>query len=53
MIVKTNLTRGAWEQIMWLFGYYGLETIKKFFPDDYSGLRELPEPVINLWGLLF
>ncbi|HHW41661.1 MAG TPA: hypothetical protein GXX19_11065 [Syntrophomonadaceae bacterium] len=53
MIVKTTLTRGTWEQIRWLFRYYGLETIKEVFLDDFNGLRELPEPVINLWGLLF
>lgn len=53
MIIKTTLTRGTWEQIRWLFGYYGIETIKEVFLDDFNGLRELPEPVINLWGLLF
>lgn len=53
LVIKTVLTRGTWEQIMWLFDYYGLNKVKEVFLKDFYGLRELPEPTVNLWGLLF
>ncbi len=53
LVIKTVLTRGSWEQVLWIFDYYGKEKIKQVFLKDFYGLRELPEPVVNLWGLLF
>lgn len=53
MIIKTTLVLGTWEQILWLFEFYGKDKIGDVFREDLRGLRELPEPVVNLWGLLF
>jgi hypothetical protein len=53
MIIKTTLVLGTWEQILWLFEFYGKNKIGDVFREDLNGLRELPEPVVNLWGLLF
>ena len=53
LIVKTTLVHGTWPQILWLFEYYGADRLGKVFRDDFYGIRELPEPVVNLWGLLF
>lgn len=53
MIIKTTLVLGTWEQILWIFEFYGKDKIGDVFREDLSGLRELPEPVVNLWGLLF
>ncbi|MQL53491.1 hypothetical protein GFC01_14730 [Desulfofundulus thermobenzoicus] len=53
LVIKTVLARGTWEQIMWLFDCYGFDKIKDVFLKDFYGLRELPDPTVNLWGLLF
>lgn len=53
LIVKTVLVHGTWDHILWLFEYYGADRIGKVFLEDFYGMQELPEPVINLWGLLF
>lgn len=53
LIVKTALVHGAWDHILWLFEYYGSDRISEVFLEDFYGMRELPEPVVNLWGLLF
>lgn len=53
MIIKTVLSRGNWEQILWLFHHYGKDKIKDIFLKDYYGVRELPEPTRKLWGLIF
>ena len=53
LIVKTVLSRGTWDQIVWLFGHYGPERIGEVFREDYFGLQTLPEPTRRLWELLF
>jgi len=53
LIVKTTLVHGTWDHILWLFEYYGTDRVGKVFLEDFYGIRELPEPVVNLWGLLF
>jgi len=53
LVVKTVLTRGTWEQVMWLFAFYGFDRITDVFLKDIYGLRELPVSTVNLWGLLF
>jgi len=53
LIIKTVLVRGEWEQIEWLFEFYGFDGVKEVFLEDFYGIRELPDPVICLWGLLF
>ncbi|MEW6174024.1 MAG: hypothetical protein AB1510_13360 [Bacillota bacterium] len=53
MIIKTVLAYGTWEQIMWLFEYYGVERVRAVFREDYYGLRTLPESARRLWGLVF
>ena len=53
LIIKTVLTRGTWEQIEWLFEFYGFDGVKEVFLKDFYEIQELPEAVICLWGLLF
>lgn len=53
LIIKTVLARGTWEQILWLFKYYGYHRVREVFREDYYGLRSLPEPTLRLWELLF
>lgn len=53
LIIKTVLARGKWEQILWLFKYYGYHRVREVFREDYYGLRSLPEPTLRLWELLF
>jgi len=53
LIIKTVLVRGEWEHIEWLFEFYGFDKVKEIFLEDFYGIRELPEPVICLWGLIF
>ncbi|MDI6907482.1 MAG: hypothetical protein QMC81_08360 [Thermoanaerobacterales bacterium] len=53
LVIRTTLARGSWEQIEWLFGYYGAERIREVFMKDYYGRRELPEPTRCLWALAF
>lgn len=52
-VIKTVLARGTWEQIRWLFEYYGAEKVREVFLDDYYGLQTLPESTRRLWELLF
>ncbi len=53
LIVKTVLSYGEWEQILWLFRRYGREKIREIFLEDYYGLCTLPEATRALWELLF
>ncbi len=53
LVIKTVLSRGSWEQIMWLFQHYGREEVGEVFLDDYYGLRTFPESTRRLWELLF
>ncbi|TDA67464.1 MAG: hypothetical protein D9V47_10375 [Clostridia bacterium] len=53
MVIKTVLARGTWEQVLWLFDYYGPERVREIFLQDYYGLRTLPEPTRSLWELVF
>ncbi|NPV72066.1 MAG: hypothetical protein HPY55_15780 [Firmicutes bacterium] len=53
LVVKTVLSRGSWEQIMWLFRRYGREKVGEVFLEDYHGPRTLPESTRRLWELLF
>lgn len=53
MVIKTVLARGTWEQVLWLFDYYGPEEVREIFREDYYGLRTLPEPTRSLWELVF
>jgi len=52
-IIKTTLARGSWEQILWLFEYYGKEKVSEVFLEDYYGLRSMPESTRKLWELIF
>lgn len=53
LIIKTILSRGSWQQVLWLFNHYGYNKIKEVFREDYYGLRSLPEPTLRLWELVF
>jgi len=53
LVIKTVLVYGTWEQIEWLFDFYGYDKIKEVFFEDLYGLRELPLSVILLWGTIF
>lgn len=53
MIIKTVLSYGTWDQIIWLFDHYGVEKVKTVFIEDYYGLRTLPESTRRLWELVF
>jgi hypothetical protein len=53
MVIKTVLSLGEWEDILWLFRHYGHEKVGEVFLADYYGLQELPEPTRRLWALLF
>jgi len=53
LIIKTVLARGSWEQVFWLFKYFGYNKVQEIFRDDYYGLRSLPEPTLRLWELVF
>ena len=53
LIIKTVLARGSWEQVLWLFKYFGYNKVQEIFRDDYYGLRSLPEPALRLWELVF
>ncbi|HHW58107.1 MAG TPA: hypothetical protein GXX15_10720 [Clostridia bacterium] len=53
LIVKTVLARGTWEQIEWLFEFYGFDKVREIFSKDFYGVQELPLPTIYLWGLIF
>ncbi|MCL5934997.1 MAG: hypothetical protein M1543_00625 [Firmicutes bacterium] len=52
-IIKTTLTQGSWEQILWLFKHYSKEKVGEAFLEDYYGLRSMPESTRKLWELLF
>ena len=52
-IIKTVLARGTWEQIMWLFEFYGAKKVQEVFLEDYCTLQELPESTRKLWELVF
>ncbi|MGQ9824617.1 MAG: DUF6922 domain-containing protein [Desulfotomaculales bacterium] len=52
-VIKTVLAQGTWEQIRWLFEYYGAGKVREVFLDDYYGLQALPESTRRLWELLF
>ena len=53
MIIRTTLGYGTWEQIEWLFEYYGCEQVRTVFLADFYGRQELPEPTRKLWRLAF
>ena len=53
LVIKTTLAYGTWEQIKWLFAYYGRERMREVFLKDFHGCRELPEPTRRLWALAF
>ncbi|OAT86672.1 DUF6922 domain-containing protein [Desulfotomaculum copahuensis] len=52
-IIKTTLSTGSWEQILWLFEHYGEKRVRETFLEDYYGLRSLPENARKLWELVF
>lgn len=52
-IIKTTLSQGSWEQLLWLFEYYGKEKVSEAFLEDYYGLRSMPESACRLWELIF
>ena len=53
LVILTTLSYGTWEQIEWLFRYYGRECVRNVFLNDFYGRRELPEPTRRLWALAF
>lgn len=53
LIIKTVLAQGSWEQVLWLFKYFGYKKVQEVFRDDYYGLRSLPESTLRLWELVF
>ncbi len=53
LVIRTVLAYGTWEQIEWIFRYYGRDTVREVFLDDLHGRRELPEPTRRLWALAF
>lgn len=52
-IILTTLARGDWKQIELIFDYYGPDTIKAVFEEDFYGLRSLPVKTSVLWGYYF
>lgn len=52
-VIKTVLTYGNWEQIEWLFDYYGYKRVGEVFGEDYYGLRTLPASSRKLWEIAF
>jgi hypothetical protein len=53
LVIKTVLAHGTWEQIMWLFDFYGRDRVAQIFRDDYFGMKTLPKPTRRLWELVF
>lgn len=53
VVIRTVLLRGSWDQIVWLFGFYGLETVKEKIEQDYFGYRSLPVSIRVFWGNVF
>ena len=53
LVIRTVLARGTWDQVKWLFRYYGKDAVGEAFRKDYYGLRTLPKPTLRLWETLF
>jgi hypothetical protein len=53
LVIRVTLAYGTWEQIEWIFRYYGRGRVREVFLADFYGRRELPEPTRRLWALAF
>lgn len=53
LVIKTVLTSGTWEQILWLFRRYGRERVRQMVLEDDAGLRSLPDSVLVFWRNIF
>lgn len=53
LVIRTALAYGTWEQVEWLFDYYGWDQVREVFLTDYRGCRELPAPTRRLWAWVF
>jgi|GEM_PF-6496081 len=52
-VMFCTLRVGSWEQIKWLFAYYGKDVVLDYIKTDYFGNRTLPNSVLELWALAF
>ncbi len=52
-VVMAVLRLGTWDQIRWLFSYYGFDTVQQIIKDDYFGARNLPVSIRAFWGNVF
>lgn len=53
VVIHAVLRIGTWEQMMWLFKYYGTERVKEEIKRDYFGARSLPVSIRTFWGNVF
>ncbi|MHB8986073.1 MAG: DUF6922 domain-containing protein [Eubacteriales bacterium] len=53
LVIRTVLSLGTWEQVKWLFDFYGAALVGEVFKEDYYGLRTLPAPARKLWEIAF
>jgi predicted XRE-type DNA-binding protein len=53
VVIYSTLRVGSWDQIKWLFSYYGKENVLSYINTDYFGNRTLPNSILELWALAF
>jgi hypothetical protein len=53
IVVMAVLRLGSWEQIRWLFSYYGMDDVRRIIEKDYFGYRTLPVSIRVFWGTVF
>lgn len=52
-VVMAVLRLGTWDQVRWLFSYYGSDVVQQSIEKDYFGPRTLPVSIRAFWGNLF
>ena len=53
IVVMAVLRLGTWDQIRWLFSYYGTHAVEQVIEKDYFWDRTLPVSIRTFWGNIF
>lgn len=52
-VIFSVLRLGTWDQIKWMFSFYGRGRVKAVIEQDFFGDRSLPVSVRAFWGNVF
>lgn len=51
LVIMTVATHGTWDDLRWMYHYYGPQRVGEVIEKDINGARELPVEVANFWSV--